>query len=326
MPHMKVVRVHDYGGPDALVLDEVATPAPKSGECLVEVKAAGVNFFDTQLRSGAFRRGSLPVALGLEGAGVVTAVHADVRDFKPGDRVAWIYTPGSYGTHTVVMASRMVRLPEGLDFKIAAAGIYQGMTAHYLGRTVHELKAGDTCVVHSCAGGVGQILCQIAKLHGATVFGTVSSDGKVAAAKAAGADHVIVYTRDSVSAEVKRLTGGKGTDVVYDAVGLETWQESMKALRPRGMLAFYGEASGDVPPLDVKSLLVHGSIVMTRTGLDHFITTQEEFSARAGDILRWLASGELKVEINREFPLDRVADAHRAIEGRGTTGKILIVP
>jgi NADPH2:quinone reductase len=200
------------------------------------------------------------------------------------------------------------------------------MTAHYLAHSVHPLKPGDVCIVHSCAGGVGQMLCQMAKLRGARVIGTISTPDKMAAALAAGADHVLIYTREDVAAEARRLTGGTGVDVVYDAVGLETYEASMKALRPRGTLAFYGEASGDVPPLNVKSLLAHGSLVMTRTGLDHFVATRAEFEQRANDVLGWLADGTLKVEISREFPLTDVAGAHRAIEGRRTTGKIIVVP
>jgi NADPH2:quinone reductase len=322
---MKVVRVHEYGGPEALRLDDLPLPEPAAGQVLVAVKAAGVNLFDTQLRSGLYRFGPLPVALGNEGAGVVQAVGPGVTEFRVGDRVTWILAPGSYATHALVPAQWLIALPDTLTFEQAAAGLFQGLTAHYLAFSAYELKGGDTCIVHSAAGGVGLLLCQMAKKTGARVIGLVSTDEKVKAAREAGADAVFVYNRDDWAKEAKRLTDGRGVDVVYDAVGLDTYQTSIACLRRRGLLALYGEASGLVPPIDVRTLLFAGSVYLTRTGLNDYATTREEYLKRASDVLGWIADGSLRVRIDRAVPLSAVADAHRAIESRGTIGKILLL-
>lgn len=306
-------------------LEELPRPAPGPGQILVAVKAAGVNLFDTQLRSGLYKR-DLPLMLGQEGAGIVEAVGPGVADMTPGDRVAWIFAPGSYGTHALVSAERAVPLPEAIGFEDAAAVLFQGLTAHYLATSTFALAAGSTCLVHSAAGGCGILLCQIAKIRGAQVIGAVSTPAKAAIARAAGADHVVVYAEEDFEAAVERITAGRGVDVVYDAVGLDTYVRSMNALRPRGMLVLYGEASGLVPPIDPRELLFRKSLYLTRTGLDHYIADRAELRSRTDEIFAWVAAGKLKQTIFRTYTLEQVADAHCAIESRATTGKLLVVP
>jgi NADPH2:quinone reductase len=322
---LKTIRVHAHGGPEALRLEELPRPAPGPGQILVAVKAAGVNLFDTQLRSGLYKR-DLPLMLGQEGAGIVEAVGPGVADMTPGDRVAWMFAPGSYGTHTIVSVERAVPLPAAITFEDAAAVLFQGLTAHYLATSTFPLTAGSTCLVHSAAGGCGILLCQIAKIRGAQVIGAVSTPAKAAIARAAGADHVVVYAEEDFEAAVKRITAGRGVDVVYDAVGLDTYMRSMNALRPRGMLVLYGEASGLVPPIDPRELLFRKSLYLTRTGLDHYIADRAELRRRTDEIFAWVAAGRLKQTIFKTYPLEQVADAHRAIESRATTGKLLVVP
>jgi NADPH2:quinone reductase len=312
MAMMKVIRVHACGGPDAMRLEELPLPAPGPGQVLVEVKAAGVNLFDTQLRSGLYKR-DLPLALGQEGAGIVHAVGPERSDLAVGSRVAWIFAAGSYGTHALVSAERLVPLPDAIDFESAAAVLFQGLTAHYLATSTFPLAPGHTCLIHSAAGGCGLLLCQIAKIRGAEVIGAVSTAAKAEIARGAGADHVIVYTQEDFEAAVKRLTGGRGVAVVYDAVGLDTYVRSMNVLRPRGMLVLYGEASGLVPPINPHELLVRKSLYLTRTGLDHYVADRREFRSRAD-------------EISGTYKLENVADAHRALESRATTGKLLVIP
>ena len=306
-------------------LEELPVPAPGPGQVLVEVKAAGVNLFDTQLRSGLYKR-DLPLMLGQEGAGVVAGIGPGVTDITPGDRVAWIFAPGSYATHTVVSAERLVTLPQGISFEQAAATLFQGLTAHYLAISTFPLASGHTCLVHSAAGGCGILLCQIAKIRGARVFGAVSTPAKAEIARAAGADHVVVYADEDFETAVKRISSGRGVDVVYDAVGLETYVRSMNVLRPRGMLVLYGEASGLVPPIDPRELLFRKSLYLTRTGLDHYIADRNELRSRAADIFNWIAQGRLKQTIFANYALHDVAAAHRAIESRATAGKLLVIP
>jgi NADPH2:quinone reductase len=320
---MKAVRVHTLGGPERLRLEDIVLRPPGVGEVLVEVKTAGVNFMDTQIRSGLFPR-PLPVTLGIEGAGIVRAVGEGVETVKPDDRVGWIFGGGSYAQYASVPADKVVRLPDALSFADAATVLFQGLTAHYLATSTFELKAGDTCLVHSAAGGSGAILCQIAKLRGATVIGAVSSEAKAAIARDAGADHVVIYAKADFASEARRLTDGQGVDVVYDAVGLETYEGSMRALRRRGCLALYGEASGLVPPLDVRMLVMRGSLYLTRTGLDSYTATREEYAERVGDLFGWMAEGKLRCPVFKTYGLDEAAEAHIAIESRGTTGKLLI--
>lgn len=322
---MKAIRVHACGGPEAMALEDLSLPSPGRGQVLVAVKAAGVNLFDTQLRSGLYKR-DLPLTLGLEGAGIVEAVGADVDDIAVGDRVAFIFAAGSYATHTLAPAERVVPLPDKIGFEEAAAVLFQGLTAHYLATSTFALGPRSSCLVHSAAGGCGILLCQIAKIHGAEVIGAVSTPAKAAIAREAGADHVVIYAEEDFAAAVKRITTGRGVDVVYDAVGLDTYIRSMDCLRPRGLLALYGEASGLVPPIDPRELLFRKSLFLTRAGLDHYIADRRELRARTDELFAWAAEGRLKQKVFRTYRLEEVADAHRAIELRGTTGKLLVIP
>ena len=322
---MKAIRVHAHGGPEAMVLEELPLPSPGPGQVLVEVKAAGVNLFDTQLRSGLYKR-DLPLTLGLEGSGIVQAIGPDVSDIAVGDRVAFIFAAGSYATHTLVAAERVVPLPAGIGFEDAAAVLFQGLTAHYLATSTFALAPGTSCLVHSAAGGCGILLCQIAKIRGAEVIGAVSTPAKADIARDAGADHVVVYAAEDFAEAVKRITHGRGVDVVYDAVGLDTYIRSMNSLRPRGTLALYGEASGLVPPIDPRELLFRKSLFLTRTGLDHYIADRNELRSRTDDIFAWVAQGRLKQKIFATYSLEEAATAHRTIESRASAGKLLVVP
>jgi NADPH2:quinone reductase len=308
-----------------MVLEDLPLPSPGPGQVLVEVRAAGVNLFDTQLRSGLYKR-DLPLTLGLEGAGIVEDIGAGVADIAVGDRVAFIFAAGSYATHTLAPADRVVPLADGVGFEEAAAVLFQGLTAHYLATSTFPLGPGSSCVVHSAAGGCGILLCQMAKIRGAQVIGAVSTPAKAAIARDAGADHVVIYAEEDFAAAVKRITAGSGVDVVYDAVGLDTYIRSMDSLRPRGMLALYGEASGLVPPIDPRELLFRKSLFLTRTGLDHYIADRRELRARTDEIFAWVADGRLKQKIFGTYRLEAVADAHRALESRATAGKLLVIP
>ncbi|HET7876253.1 MAG TPA: quinone oxidoreductase [Methylomirabilota bacterium] len=322
---MKAIRIHAPGGPEALKHDDVAEPTPGQGQAVVKIEASGVNFIDVYFRTGAYKA-PLPLTLGLEGAGTVTAVGPGVGEVKVGDRVAWTGVPGSYAQMNVIPANRLVKLPDGLSFKDGAAAMLQGMTAHYLMVSSYPVKKGDTCLVHAAAGGMGLLLCQLGKMRGATVIGTVSTEEKAALAKAAGADHVILYIKQDFEAEVKRITDGRGVDVVYDGVGASTFDKGLSCLRPRGMMVLFGQASGPVPPLDLQVLNARGSLFVTRPSLNHHIATREELLQRAGDVLGWIRDGKLKLRIEHQFPLAQAADAHRALEGRKSTGKILLIP
>lgn len=317
--------MHAHGGPEALRLDELPIPKPGAGQVLVEVKAAGINLFDTQLRSGLYKR-DLPLLIGQEGAGTVQAIGAGVSEVAPGDRVAFIFAAGAYATHTLVSAERLVPLPDAISFEAAAAVLFQGLTAHYLACSTFPLASGHSCLVHSAAGGCGILLCQIAKIRGARVIGAVSTAAKAEIAHSAGADQVVIYAEEDFAAAVKCITGGRGVDVVYDAVGFDTYVRSMDVLRPRGMLVLYGEASGLVPPIDPRELLFRKSLYLTRTGLDHYIADRHELRSRADEIFTWVAAGRLRQKIFRTYRLDEVAAAHRALESRATAGKLVIVP
>ncbi|MBI2529417.1 MAG: quinone oxidoreductase [Candidatus Rokubacteria bacterium] len=322
---MKAIRVHTPGGPEVLRLEDVPEPTPGAGQALVKLEAAGLNYIDVYFRTGA-NKVPLPFTPGLEGAGTVTALGAGVSDVKVGDRVAYTGIPGSYAQLNVCPANRLVKLPDGLSFRDGAAAMLQGMTAHYLVVSTYPLRKGETCLVHAAAGGMGLLLCQMAKMRGATVIGTASTEEKAALARAAGADHVIVYTTQDFVAEVKRITGGRGVDVVYDGVGATTFSGSLDCLRPRGTLALFGAASGPVPPLDLQLLNVKGSLFVTRPSLNHHIATREELVQRSGDVLGWIREGKLRLRVEITFPLAQAADAHRALEGRKTTGKVLLLP
>ncbi len=322
---MKAIRIHTPGDPEALKFDDVPEPTPGPGQALVKLAAAGVNFIDVYFRTGMYKA-PLPLTLGLEGAGVVIAVGTGVTDVKIGDTVAWTGVPGSYAQMAVVPADRLVKLPPGVEPKVGAAAMLQGLTAHYLVRSSYPLKKGDTCLVHAAAGGMGLLLCQMGKMLGATVIGTVSTEEKAALAKGAGAEHVILYTQQDFEPEVKRITGGRGVDVVYDGVGATTFDKSLNCLRPRGYMILFGAASGPVPSLDLQVLNVRGSLFLQRPSLNHHIAAREELLQRAGEVLGWIKEGKIKLRIEHQFPLAQAAEAHKALEGRKTTGKILLIP
>jgi NADPH2:quinone reductase len=323
---MKAIRVHACGGPDTLRYDEVHVPVPHDGEALVEIAAAGVNFIDVQHRAGRYKPPALPFTLGSEGAGVVTAVGAGVTEVAVGDRVAWSMVLGSYADYAVVPARRLVKVPASVDLQTAAAVMLQGMTAHYLTHSTYSLKPGDTALVHAAAGGAGQLITQVATLRGATVYGTVGSAAKAELARAAGAAATIDYRHEDFEAEVKRLTNGRGVDVVYDSVGKDTFEKSLNCLRPRGMLALFGFSSGPVAPFDPAVLGAKGSLFLTRPGLNQYIATREELFGRAADLFAWLAAGTLKITIDRVLSLADAARAHELLEARQTAGKLLLVP
>jgi NADPH2:quinone reductase len=322
---MKAVRVHTPGGPEALRYEDVPQPAPKAGEALVKIDAAGLNYIDVYYRTGMYKT-ELPVIAGLEGGGTVTAVGPNVAEVKVGDKVAYTGVPGAYAEYAVVPAARLVVLPAGVSTKQGAAVMLQGMTAHYLACSTYPLKPGDSCLVHAAAGGVGLLLCQIAKLRGARVIGTVSTEDKAKLAREAGADEVILYTRQDFEAEMKRITSGKGVQVVYDSVGKTTFEKGFNCLAPRGVMALYGQSSGPVGSFDPQILNAKGSLFLTRPSLGHYIATRDELLQRAGELLGWIREGTLRVRMEFEFPLKDAPEAHRALEGRRTTGKVLLVP
>jgi NADPH:quinone reductase len=322
---MKAIRVHTPGGPEVLKLDEVASPTPKAGEAVVKVDAAGLNYIDVYFRTGMYKA-ELPLTIGMEAGGTVTAVGANVNEVKVGDKVAYTGVAGAYAEQAVVPSSKLVVLPAGVSTKQGAAAMLQGMTAHYLACSTYPLKKGDTCLVHAAAGGVGLLLCQIAKLRGARVIGTVSTDDKAKLAREAGADETIIYTRQDFEAEVKRMTDGKGVQVVYDAVGKTTWDKSLNSLAPRGLIALYGQSSGPIGQIDPQIFNAKGSLFLTRPSLGHYTATREELLQRAGEVLGWVRDGKLKLRMEFEFPLKDAAEAHRALEGRKTTGKVLLTP
>ena len=322
---MKAIRVEAYGGPENLIYAETDKPAPKAGEALVKIEAIGVNFIDVYHRTGLYPL-PLPFTPGTEAAGTVEAVGSDVNDLEAGDRVAYAMVVGSYAEYAAVPAAKLVKLPDHLDAQRAAAAMLQGMTAHYLVTSTYPLKSVDTALVHAAAGGVGLLLVQMAKRIGARAFGTVSTKEKAQLAREAGADEVIMYTERDFQEEVKRLTEGKGVEVVYDSVGKTTFMKSLDSLSPRGMLALFGQSSGPVPPFDPALLAQKGSLFLTRPSLAQYTLTREELMWRAGDVLKWVSSGELKLRIGKTFPLSEAAEAHRQLEGRKTTGKVLLIP
>jgi NADPH2:quinone reductase len=322
---MKAVRIHSPGGPEALRYDDVADPTPKPGHAVVKVDAAGLNYIDVYYRSGQYKA-ELPMTLGMEAGGTVTSVGSGVTQVKVGDKVAYTGVPGAYAEYALVPADRLVVMPAGLSTKHGAAAMLQGMTAHYLACTTWPLKAGETCLVHAAAGGVGLLLCQIARMRGARVIGTVSTEDKAKLAGEAGADDVILYTRQDFVEEVKRLTGGKGLQVVYDSVGKDTFDRGFACLAPRGMMVLYGQSSGPIGAFDVGKLAAGGSLFLTRPSLFAYTATRAELEQRAGDVLGWIRDGKLKMRMEFEFPLKDAAEAHRALEGRRTTGKVLLVP
>jgi NADPH2:quinone reductase len=322
---MKAIRIRQHGGPEVLVLESLDAPTPGAGELLVRIEAAGLNFIDVYHRTGHYPN-TLPFTPGLEAAGVVAALGQGVSGFSVGDRVAYTDQLGAYAEQAVVKAGRVVRIPEGLQTRDAAAAMLQGMTAHYLSHSTYPLKPGDVCIVQAAAGGVGLLLVQLAKRAGARVLATVSTDEKAALARAAGADEVIRYDQVDFDVEARRLTDGRGVDVVYDSVGKDTFDRSLASLAPRGMLVLFGQSSGPVPPLNPALLASKGSLFLTRPTLFHYVADADSLQARAADVLRWIAAGELRLRIGASFPLAEAALAHRALEGRKTTGKTLLLP
>ncbi len=322
---MKAIRVHEAGGSDVLKYEDIPTPEPGAGQLLVKLEAAGLNFMDTYQRSGLYPM-KYPFILGAEGAGTVEALGDGVTGFAVGDKVTFTGVQGAYAEFTLLPAERTVKLPSGMDTKQAAAVFLQGLTAHYLAYDTYPLKKGETCLVHAGAGGVGLLLIQIAKARGATVISTVSTEEKAALAREAGADHVILYTQQDFEEETKKFMGDKKLDVVYDAVAKTTFDKGLNLLRPRGLMVLYGQSSGPVPPFELNTLNPKGSLYVTRPSLAHYITTRAELLARADDLLGMVTSGKLNVRIGATYPLADAKKAHDALEGRQTTGKVLLLP
>ncbi|MDQ2789012.1 MAG: NADPH:quinone reductase [Pseudonocardiales bacterium] len=322
---MRAIQITETGGPDVLRLAELPNPAPGPGQLLVELAAAGVNYIDTYYRSGAYPM-PLPFIPGSEGAGTVTAVGPGVGDAAVGDRVAWAMSPGSYAEIAVVPADQAVPVPHEVDIEIAAGCLLQGMTAHYLAVSVHAVQPGETVLVHAAAGGMGLLLTQLATARGGRVIGTVSTPQKERLAREAGAVEVIRYTEvDDVAAEVRRLTGGAGVAAVYDGVGASTFDASLASLRRRGMLALYGAASGPVPPVDPQRLNSAGSVFLTRPTLGHYVATREELTWRAGEVFDAILDGSLRITIGGRYPLAEAGRAHQDLQGRRTTGKLVLL-
>jgi NADPH2:quinone reductase len=327
---MKAIQIKQTGGPEVMELVDLPVPQPKSNEAVVKIQAAGVNFIDVYNREGRYKA-ALPLVLGQEAAGVVSAVGSDVREVAVGDRVAYTSVPGSYAEYAAVPADRLVKVPAGVGERDAAAAMLQGMTAHYLSHDTYPLKKGETALIHAAAGGVGLLLVQMAHNLGARVIATVSTEEKAKLARAAGADEVILYTQADFEAETKRLigdksSGGKGVDVVYDSVGKTTFDKGLNLLRPRGMMVLYGGSSGAVAPIDPLVLTQKGSIFLTRPSLANYITTAQELQQRAGAVFGMIRDGKLKLRIAHLYPLAQVQQAHRDLEGRKTTGKLLLLP
>ena len=322
---MKAIRIHEHGGPEVLRYEDAPDPEPAPDQALVKIEAAGINFIDIYFRTGLYKT-DLPFTNGQEGAGVVTAVGADVTEVAVGDRVAYTGVIGSYAEQAAVPATRLVKVPDGLDTNLAAAVLLQGMTVHYLTHSTFALAPGHTALVHAAAGGVGLVLVQTAKMLGARVIGTCSTEEKAEKVRRAGADEVILYSQQDFEPEVKRLTDGAGVDVVYDSVGKATWEGSLNCLRPRGMAVFFGNSSGPVPAIAPLTLTQKGSLFMTRPSLLHYAASREELEQRSSDVFGWVNSGKVNVEIGETFPLAEAGEAQRKLAARLTTGKLLLKP
>jgi NADPH2:quinone reductase len=320
---MKAIQVKEAGGPEKLELVDIPIPRPAANQALVRIAASGVNFIDIYFRTGHYKA-DFPMTLGQEAAGTVESVGSEVTEVAPGDRVAYCTTRGAYAEYAAVPAAQLVKIPDHVDFSTAAAAMLQGMTAHYLTHSTFPLKSGDTCLVHAAAGGAGGLIAQMAKMLGARVFGTVSTEEKARVARANGCDEAILYTQQDFAAEVKRLTAGRGVDVVYDSVARTTFEQSLNSLRPRGLLALFGQSSGPIPPFDPSVLNAKGSLYLTRPSLGHYLLTHDELLWRAGDVLGWIAAGRLHLRIGATYPLAQAAQAHRDLESRQTTGKLVL--
>lgn len=322
---MKAIQVATVGGPEVLTLVDLPVPDPRPNEALVQIKAAGVNFIDVYFREGRYPT-PLPFVNGQEAAGLLVAVGTEVTTLRLGDRVAYTGSLGSYAEYAAVPADRLVRIPDELDFEQAAAAMLQGMTAHYLSHSTYPIKSRETALIHAAAGGVGLLLVQMAKQLGARVIGTAGSETKAQLARDAGADEVIIYTQQDFETETRALTEGRGVHVVYDGVGRDTFARDLKVLRPRGFLVLFGGASGAVPPFDLLELTKHGSLFVTRPSLQHYVATREELEQRSSDVFRMIGAGKLKLRIHKKYPLEDVRQAHHDLEGRKTTGKLLLIP
>ena len=322
---MKAIRIHEPGGPEVLVYEDVPVPEPRAGEARVKIEASGVNFIDIYHRIGLYPM-NRPCILGSEGAGIVDALGEGVSEVKPGDRVAYAMIPGSYAEYAVVPAVKLVPVPDDIDAKSAAGIMLQGMTAHYLSHSTYPLQKGDTALVHAAAGGVGLLLVQVAKLLGAKVIGTVSTQAKADLARRAGADEIIQYTQADFLAEVKRITNGQGVHVVYDSVGATTFEKSLDCLRPRGYLVLFGQSSGPVAAFDPAKLAAKGSLFLTRPSLAHYALTRTELLRRATDLFDWMQAGKLTLRIEKSLPLQDAREAQQLLEKRKTTGKLILIP
>jgi NADPH2:quinone reductase len=322
---MKAIQIAKTGGPEVLEVREMATPTAGPGQALVKIEASGVNFIDVYQREGRYKV-PLPFVPGQEAAGVITALGPEVTGFKVGDRVAWCHVMGAYAEYAAVPATMLIAIPEGVTVQQAAASMLQGMTAHYLAHSTYAIQKGDAVLIHAGAGGVGLLLIQMAKRRGARVLTTVSTEAKAELARGAGADEVILYTSEDFAARTRELTGGAGVPVVYDSVGKTTFDGSLACLRPRGMMVLFGGSSGAVPPFDLIQLSAKGSLYVTRPMLKDYIHGRAELERRAGEVLGWVGDGSLKLRIEHTYPLAEAAQAHRDLEGRKTTGKVLLIP
>ena len=322
---MRAIRVHATGGAEVLRLEQVPEPVPGPGQALVDVKAIGLNFIEIYQRTGAYKV-ALPHTPGNEAAGVVLSVGPGVTAVRPGDRVASTAFAGAYAERAVAPAERLVPLPSGVSFRDAAAVLLQGITAHYLAVSTFPLNQGDRCLIHAAAGGTGLLLCQIAARRGAWIIGTVSTAGKAALAREAGAHEVILYTEQDFADEARRLTSGKGVQVVFDSVGRTTFDRSLDCLAPRGMMVLFGQSSGPVPALDPQLLNRKGSLYLTRPTITHYTATREELLSRANELFGWTRDGSLRIRIDRELPLEQAAEGQRALEERRTMGKVVLIP
>ena len=323
---MKAVVAEPIGGPENLHYRDLPTPEPGPGEVLIKLSVIGVNFIDVYFRIGLYKAPETPVRLGQEGAGVIAAVGAGVVDWKVGQRVAYCMSRGSYAEYAAVPQQHLVELPAAVSFDAGAAVMLQGMTAHYLSHSTFPLKPGHTCLIHAAAGGAGLLLVQQAKIAGATVIGTVSTQAKADLVKEHGADHVILYTEQDFLAETKKLTDGKGVDVVYDSVGKTTFHQSLDCLRPRGMMATFGQSSGAIGNIDPLTLSQKGSLFLTRPSLGNYISDPAELQWRSSDLFKWIADGRLKVRVHKIYKLADAAQAQQDLEARKTTGKLLLHP
>jgi len=322
---MKAVRVHEYGGVEVLKYEDVSIPEPGEGQVRVKIEATGVNFIDIYHRIGRYQ-GSLPLTLGQEGGGVVDAVGQNVTEVSVGDRVVYASVQGAYAEYAIAPSWFLVPVPKEVDLQVATAAMEQGLTAHYLACSTYPIKQGETALIHAASGGVGHLLVQIAKLRGAHVMATVSTEEKAALAREAGADDVIIYTQVDFEAEVRRLTNHAGVDVVYDSVGKDTFEKGLNILKPRGYMVLFGQSSGPAPQIDPQILNPKGSLFLTRPTLGHYTANRAELLERANDLFSWMADGKLNVRIDKTFPLTEVTVAHRYLEGRQSKGKILLIP